>query len=198
LRTVGSLAKEYSGVSHYYNVEVQGNQLTKRPSEPAKAIKITFEKKQISGNKLTHPGVYCLRTNEPKMTDEVMWRTYIDLTKVESVFRSLKSELGLRPIYHWKEQRIDGHLFVSILAYQCIRLVRLLLSENNITDSWETIVKTLKTHMRGTIVVKSDTKPTLLMRKTAIPEELHARIYKALNLRLNSGKTIKKRLFNAN
>jgi hypothetical protein len=73
LRTVGSPAKEYSGVSHYYNAEVQGIQLTKRPNEPAKAIKITFEKNQISGNKLTHPGVYCLRTNETKMTDEVMW-----------------------------------------------------------------------------------------------------------------------------
>jgi transposase len=108
------------------------------------------------------------------------------------------SELGLRPIYHWKEQRIDGHLFVSILAYQCIRIVRLLLGEKNITDSWETIVKTLKTRIRETIVVKSDTKPTFLMRKSAIPDELHIRIYKALNLRLNPSKIIKKRLINSN
>lgn len=44
------------------------------------------------------------------------------LTDLESVFRSLKSELGLRPVYHLKAERADRHLFISVLAYQCVQL----------------------------------------------------------------------------
>ena len=45
---------------------------------------------------MTHPGVYSLRSNETDWDEERMWRTYIMLTDLEAVFRSLKSELGLR------------------------------------------------------------------------------------------------------
>ena len=49
---------------------------------------------------LTHPGIYCLRSSETDWDEETLWRTYTTLTDVEAVFRALKSELGLRPIYH--------------------------------------------------------------------------------------------------
>lgn len=47
-----------------------------------------------------------------------MGRAYIMPTALEAVFRSLKSELGLRPIYHQKQRRSNGHLFITVLAYQ--------------------------------------------------------------------------------
>ncbi|MCY3875341.1 MAG: hypothetical protein OXF88_13745, partial [Rhodobacteraceae bacterium] len=53
---------------------------------------------------------------------ETLWRTYSMLTDVESVFCSLKSELGLRPVYHRKQVRSDGHLFISVLAYQLVQV----------------------------------------------------------------------------
>ena len=53
-----------------------------------------------------------------------MWRTYIMLTDLEAVFRSLKSELGLRPIYHQTEERSTGHLFITVLAYQLVQVIR--------------------------------------------------------------------------
>ena len=46
------------------------------------------------------------------------------LTDLEAVLRSLKSELGLRPIYHSKEVRTDGHLFITILAFQFVQFLR--------------------------------------------------------------------------
>jgi hypothetical protein len=46
------------------------------------------------------------------------------LTDLEAVFRSLKSELGLRPVYHHKEIRVDGHLFSTVLAYQFVQIIR--------------------------------------------------------------------------
>ncbi|MDR1872434.1 MAG: transposase, partial [Deltaproteobacteria bacterium] len=80
--------------------------------------RIDFAKIEKEGAKFTNPGVYSLKTNDFTLTPEEIWRTYIRLTKLESVFRSLKSELGLRPVYHQKKRRIDSHLFISILAYQ--------------------------------------------------------------------------------
>ncbi|MEA2115694.1 MAG: hypothetical protein U9P36_09975, partial [Thermodesulfobacteriota bacterium] len=52
----------------------------------------------------TYPGVYCLRTSQTGWDESRLWKTYTMLTDLEAVFRSLKSELGLRPIcYHRPE-----------------------------------------------------------------------------------------------
>ncbi len=55
-------------------------------------------------------GVHCLRSSETPWDAERLWRTYTMLTDLESVFHSLKTELGLRPVYHAKKVRNDGHL----------------------------------------------------------------------------------------
>jgi transposase len=47
----------------------------------------------------------------------VLWERYIQLTQIEAAFKTLKSELGLRPIYHHLEKRVEAHLFVAFLAY---------------------------------------------------------------------------------
>ena len=78
---------------------------------------------------ITHPGVYCLRTNVQDWDEETLWRTYTSLTDVEAVFRSLKSELGLRPIFHRTQGRSDGHLFITVIAYQMVQTIRRRLGE---------------------------------------------------------------------
>jgi len=62
---------------------------------------------------LTHPGVYCLRSNETTRDAETLWHPYTILTDLEAVFRGRKSELGLRPVYHHKEEHTEGHLFIT-------------------------------------------------------------------------------------
>ena len=49
---------------------------------------------------------------------------YTLLTDLEAVFRSLKSELGLRPIHHRKARRAEGHLFITVIAYQLVQVIR--------------------------------------------------------------------------
>ena len=66
-------------------------------------------------------GHYLLRSN---LTDEdpaVLWTRYVQLTQIESVFRSLKSELGIRPIFHQLEHRADAHVMIAFLAY-CLQV----------------------------------------------------------------------------
>jgi transposase len=66
-------------------------------------------------------GYYLMRSNLTAEDPEVLWKLYVQLTQIESVFRSLKSELGIRPIYHQKEHRIDAHIFIAFLAY-CLQV----------------------------------------------------------------------------
>ena len=62
-------------------------------------------------------GRYLLRTNLSAADPELVWRCYMQLVFVEEAFRTLKGDLGLRPIYHHKPERIEAHLFVAFLAY---------------------------------------------------------------------------------
>jgi len=66
-------------------------------------------------------GYYLLRSNLSAEDPAFIWTLYLQLTQIEAVFRSLKSELGVRPIYHQKEERIDAHIFVAFLAY-CLQV----------------------------------------------------------------------------
>lgn len=66
-------------------------------------------------------GYYLMRSNLTAEDPAVLWNLYVQLTQIESVFRSLKTDLGIRPIYHQKEDRIDAHIFVAFLAY-CLQV----------------------------------------------------------------------------
>ena len=61
-----------------------------------------------------------MRTNRRDLTEQEIWQLYVMLTRVERAFRNLKSDLGLRPIYHQKERRVDAHIFISVLAYHVL------------------------------------------------------------------------------
>ena len=82
------------------------------------AGKLTFS---LDRNKLRavrrREGRYLLRTNLSADNPELLWRCYMQLVFVEEAFRTLKGDLGLRPIYHQKPERIEAHLFVAFLAY---------------------------------------------------------------------------------
>lgn len=62
-------------------------------------------------------GHYLLRSNLTGADPAVLWTRYVQLTQIESVFRSLKSELGIRPIFHRLEHRVDAHILIAFLAY---------------------------------------------------------------------------------
>jgi hypothetical protein len=66
-------------------------------------------------------GHYLLRSNLTSEDPAVLWARYVQLTQIEAVFRSLKSELGIRPIYHQLEHRADAHVMIAFLAY-CLQV----------------------------------------------------------------------------
>jgi len=91
LERIGRLKEKYSRIARQYEIKVEKNE------ETGNAQWVKWKRK-VSED--LFPGVYCLRTNKTDWNESTLWHTYTMLTDVESVFRSLKSELGLRPIYH--------------------------------------------------------------------------------------------------
>jgi len=104
------------------------------------------------------------------------------LTDLESVFRSLKSELGLRPVYHLKAERADGHLFISVLAYQCVQLIRRQLKAKGIDQRWAGLRETLSVQRRVTACFAQKDGRKLSVRKATQAEPKLKAIYDALGL----------------
>ena len=135
------------------------------------------------------PGVYCLRTTLINLDDATLWRTYTMLTQLESVFRSLKTDLGLRPVYHQIERRIEGHLFISVLAYHFVHMLRLRLKAQGVDDSWEALRAAMSTQQRVTATMQRRDGRAVHVRKATRPEAHHHKMNTILGLSPNPGGT---------
>ena len=152
-----------------------------------KAVALTWEKTPVPGTLLTHPGVYCLRTNELTWDEATLWQTDTMLTDLEAVFRCLKSELGLRPVYHHKEARADGHLLITVLAYQAIQAIRRQLKEQGVTTSWTGLREILSVPQRVTATFRQRDGQTLHVRKATVAEPKLQKIYDVLGISAQPG-----------
>lgn len=90
---------------------------------PAQGRKVTPEnfsysfKRDAYRKMILRDGMYLLRTNLTETKPDVIWERYVLLTQVEAAFKSLKSDLAVRPVYHQLEHRVEAHIFVAFLAY---------------------------------------------------------------------------------
>ncbi len=119
--------------------------------------------------------------------EETLWRSYITFTDLEAVFRSLKSELGLRPVFHHKEERADGHLFITVLTYQFIQILRHKLAGQGIHASWRSLRRLLGGQVRVTAVFQQPDGHTLHVRKATRPEGRHLELCQAPGIELQPG-----------
>lgn len=181
LEKIGRLKEKSHGIGQHYTIT------TTCDESGAKAIALTWEKTPVNGTQLTHPGVYCLRSNELTWDEATLWQTYTMLTDLEAVFRSLKSELGLRPIFHHKEERTEGHLFITVLAYQAVQAIRNKLKAQGITASWTTLRETLSVQQRVTATFRQRDGRTLNIRKATVAEKNLNEIYEKLGISTTPG-----------
>jgi transposase len=173
---IGGLKARHHGIGQHYRIELQPD------DSGEKATGLTWERQPVTGTMVTHPGVYCLRSNEVEWDAEKLWRTYTMLTDLEAVFRSLKSDLGLRPVYHHKEQRVDGHLFITVLAYQFVQVIRRTLQEKQLTASWRSIRQIMSSQCRITASFRRADGGATHIRKATRAEPEQLAIYAALNI----------------
>jgi len=183
---IGRLKQQYSRAAKHYNIKVD------KDDKSGNAVKIHWAHKSDSNTKDGLPGVYCLRTSHKEFDENTLWHTYTMLTDLEAVFRSLKSELGLRPVFHQITERVTGHLFISVLAYHLVHSIRYQLKKHDITSSWSDLRKQLEGQNRVTVSMHLKNCDVVHVRKSTRPEPRQQKIYSALGICLHPGKTIKK------
>jgi transposase len=178
---IGRLKEKSRGIGQHYDIVVT-------PDETGtKAASVTWAKTPVEGSMLTHPGVYCLRSNETTWDAETLWHTYTMLTDLEAVFRGLKSELGLRPVFHHKEERTEGHLFITVLAYQLVQAIRRKLEAAGETMSWTRLREILSVQRRVTATFQQRDGHTIHVRKATVAEPALHRIYETLEIDASPG-----------
>ena len=173
---IGRLKEKSRGVAQHYDIDVTSSE------DGTQALAINWRRQPVNGSMLTHPGVYCLRSNQTDWDEETLWRTYITLTDLEAVFRSLKSELGLRPIYHHKALRTEGHLFITVIAYQLVQVIRRRLRQHGQRESWTLLRRILNGQQRITATFRRADDCALHVRKATVAEPPQREIYQALGI----------------
>ena len=173
---IGRIREKSRGAGAHYDIDVIADK------SGGKARAVTWKRRPLAGTMITHPGVYCLRTNVEDRDEETLWRTYTSLTDVEAVFRSLKSELGLRPIFHRTQGRSDGHLFITVIAYQLVQTIRRRLGEQGEYASWASLRRILDGQQRVTATFRRKDGRTLHVRKATRAEPRQQEIYRALGI----------------
>jgi transposase len=184
LERIGRIKQKNPKASKQYKVTVE------KDDKSGMATLITWKHVPKADTKDTFPGVYCLRTSHNDWDENKLWHTYTMLTELEAVFRSLKTELGLRPVYHQKTERVTGHLFITVLAYHLVHTIRYRLKSTDINSSWGDLRKQLEGQARVTVTMKQKDGNIVHVRKSTRPELRQQKIYTALGLSSHPGKTI--------
>jgi transposase len=174
LQRIGRLKQKYPRAAQYYEITVE--------HDDARRNATAIRWQRITPVDETLPGVYCLRSNQIEWDEQTLWHTYVTLTDLEAVFRSLKSELGLRPVYHRKTERVSAHLFISVLAYHLVHTIRLQLEACGIHLSWDGIRRELDGQDRVTVELRRDDGRTIHVRRATRPEPRQQLIYDALGV----------------
>ena len=190
LERLGRLKEKYARVAHNYDIIVNTN------DEKTLVTEITWTHNKSENKKDNNEGVYCLRTDIKELTEKELWQTYVMLTDLEASFRSMKSELGLRPVYHQKEERVTAHLFITLLAYHLVHTLRTQYKRKGINLSWQSIRDIMASQQRVTVSMPTADQQQIFVRSTTKAETVQLPLFEALGIipdRLGARKTVRDR-----
>lgn len=180
---IGRAKEKYPSASKYYQIEVQIDCKTN------KATTLTYTKndKPVQENL----GVYFIKTTLDIQQEKTLWEIYNIIREIESTFRSLKTDLDLRPIYHKNDQATMAHIHLAILAYWVVQTIRYQLKKKGIKQDWQEILRVTSTVKLVTTTAKNANEQTLKITKSSEPNQSVKAILQALNYKPKFTKIIK-------
>jgi transposase len=135
-------------------------------------------------------GAYLLRTNCEETDPALLWKWYIQLTQAEAAFRTAKSDLGLRPIYHHKQDRVQAHILVCFLALALWRTLEQWMQSKTLGSCARQLVKEIASIKTVDVVLpirRAGMDMELRLRTVSTPEPPLRQLLTRLGLRLPSG-----------
>ena len=144
---------------------------------------LTYSMKDIKEDESRLHGCYVIEFSKLDGDAECIWRTYTTLTQVEAAFRTMKTDLGTRPIYHQGAERTEAHLFLSILAYNMLINIEHRLKACGEHSRWHVLRELMGTHRRSTICWQNEQGETWNKRLSSSPEARQLQIYGKLQIK---------------
>lgn len=175
---IGRAKEKYASTQQYYNIEVTVDEKTKLATD------IHWQKDEEKyAQKQEGLGIYFLRTNLPIKDEVVIWNIYNTIREIENSFRTLKTDLDLRPIYHKNDNGTMAHLHLGILAYWLVNTIRHQLKAHHINSNWTEIVRIANTQKVITTTGQNSTDKSISIRKCSIPNKNLQHILDTLKLK---------------
>ena len=176
-RQIGRLLGRNSRAAGKYRVEV-----TDDPERPGH-LRVSWTcREEWSQWAILSEGVYLLRTNLVGWEPEALWKTYIQLTDVEAAFRTIKSDLVLRPIYHQIERRVHGHILVAFLAYALWKTLQKWMEAAGLGRGVGTVVSELARIKCSEVILPTSTGRELALHCITKPDKWQQSLLERLRL----------------
>ena len=171
---IGRAKQKYPTIWKYYDMDVGLDDKEKD------VLSLDWHKKEVQREQRQQlTGCYVIHSTCTHLSAQTIWQLYMTLNHVESAFKDLKSQLGLRPVYHQHENRTAGHLFIGVLAYHLLIAIEHQLRQSGDHRSWGTIKKELSTYVRNTIAFNDKHGDLYHVRLSSTPESHHKEIFRA-------------------
>ncbi len=167
---IGRIKECYPRVARYYSI-----------SYDDKSNEVCWEVRTQRKTKAeTLDGAYMLKTDRHDLSAQPKAGLYMTLTRAERAFRTMKSPLAERPIFHQLQHRVETHIFLCVLAYHLLVAIENTLLYKEIHTSWATVRQTLQTHEVATVVLPTDGDIIIKIRKASTTEPQHMELYRLL------------------
>jgi len=179
MKRLGVLQHEAGSCRHCVDLQLpaQGKRISK------KNFSFIFNHQKYRGM-IYRDGMYFLRTNQTSKEAVELWQQYMLQCNVEQAFKELKSDLGIRPVYHHKEERVDAHIFVAFLSYCLQATLRQKLRTDASGLTSQAVLETLSRIQLLNVSIPTQDGRTLQMQRYTEPELEHKLILEKLNLTL--------------
>ena len=168
-RAIGALLRKHPKVARFYQLSHEPGTLRVERDDGRFAAAV-----ELCGN-------YVLKTDH-SLTGPELWKLYMTLLRAEEGFNALKGALGLRPNFHQLEGRVEGHIFISVLAYHLLCWVGHRLTQSGDVRDWQTVRRLLRTHSLVTTRLPLEDGRVIEVRKPSRPDAEQAQVYQRLGI----------------
>lgn len=178
-RQIGRLLQKNSRAAGKYDIRVTGDPHRKGH------LKLTWRCREEWSHWATlSEGAYLLRTNLTDRTPQDLWKTYMQLADAEAAFRTIKSELCLRPVYHQLEHRVHAHILVAFLAYAMWKTLQKWMENSGLGRGVRTVQEELARIKCSHVILPTSSGREIQLRCITKPDEGQRILLNRLGLKI--------------
>ena len=182
-RRVGRLFQRFSRAAHLYDVKI--SEISDRDRKSGKRLSVEIKTRNDLRDWVEETdGCYLLRTNLEGRGAEELWRTYIGLVQIEDCFRVTKHDLGLRPVFHHRQDRTQAHILVCFLSLVMWRTLQQWMEAGGLGTAPRKLLEEMAEVRSLDVVLPTRAGPPIRLRTVSRPEKHLAILLDRLGLPL--------------